>query len=163
MTRVLIGTTAGIPTVDHGEPAVIIRPNVGAFFDPRLWPGVLSSLLEAGAADAWLAPILMKKGRPAYALSVLARPDQAPALRDVIMDWTSTLGVTDRPAAMGPCPARWVGVQVTGGTVAIKIASRNWTMVRQPGVGDVAGRRRLGCRRTARSRRGPDRPPRPPA
>ncbi len=138
LTRVLIGTPADTDSADHGEPAVIIQTNVDDL-DPRLWPGVLSSLLESGAADAWLAPILMKKGRPAYTLSVLARPDQAPALRDVIMDRTSTLGVRISPAAKWALPRRWVGVQITGGTVAIKIASRNGTIVRAtPEFGDVA-------------------------
>lgn len=53
----------------------------------------LERLLEAGALDAWFAPIYMKKGRPAVLLSALCRPDDAPALRHVLLRETTTLGV----------------------------------------------------------------------
>ena len=138
LTRVLIGDRAEADADDHGEPAMIMEANVDDL-DPRLWPGVLSSLLAAGAADAWLVPILMKKGRPGYTLSVLARPDQAAELRNVIMDRTSTLGVRTTPAAKWALPRHWIDVAVTGGTVPIKIASQNGVIVRAtPEFGDVA-------------------------
>ena len=114
VTRVLIGDRADADADDDGEPAMIMEANVDDL-DPRLWPGVLSSLLAAGAADAWLVPILMKKGRPGYTLSVLARPDQATELRGVIMDRTSTLGVRTRSAAKLALPRRWIDVAVAGG------------------------------------------------
>ena len=121
LTRVLIGEPPAATENDHGEPALVIEANVDDL-DPRLWPGVLSRLLAAGAVDAWLIPIMMKKGRPAYTLGVLGRPDQAAALREVIFAQTSTLGVRVRSATKFALPRGWIDVPVKGGPVAIKIA-----------------------------------------
>jgi uncharacterized protein (DUF111 family) len=139
LTRVLIGDPAQAGgSDDHGEPAVILETNLDDL-DPRLLPGVLSSLLAAGAADAWLTPILMKKGRPAYTLAVLARPDQAPGLREVIVNQTSTLGVRTTAAAKWALPRLSVEVAVPGGSVAIKIAHQDGTIIRAtPEFADVA-------------------------
>ncbi len=122
VTRVLVGERTASPA-DGGEPAVVMEANVDDL-DPRLWPGVLARLLAAGAADAWLMPIMMKKGRPAYTLGVLGRPDQADELREVIFAQTSTLGVRARPATKFALPRGWVEVAVEGGSVAVKVAHR---------------------------------------
>jgi uncharacterized protein (TIGR00299 family) protein len=61
--------------------------------NPELYPYVLERLFEAGAQDAWLTPIIMKKGRPAVTVSVLCSPARADAIRQVLFRETGTLGV----------------------------------------------------------------------
>jgi pyridinium-3,5-bisthiocarboxylic acid mononucleotide nickel chelatase len=92
--------------------------------DPRLWPTVLDALLAAGAADAWLVPILMKKGRPAHVLSVLTRAGNAAALRDLVFALTSTIGLRETPVARWALDRGWVDVTVAGRRIAVKVAHR---------------------------------------
>ena len=121
VVRVVVGRTAPLTP---GEPAVLLEANVDDL-DPRLWPGVLTRLLDAGAADAWLVPIIMKKGRPAHTLSVLCHPERAAQLRNVMFDHTSTLGVREQALRKTPLPRTFVDVAVTGGTVAVKVGHRD--------------------------------------
>lgn len=128
VTRVIIGEVQA-PAPDAVEPAVQLEANVDDL-DPRLWPGVLTTLLAAGASDAWLVPVLMKKGRPAHVLSVLCAPEHAPALRDVIFSETSTLGVRAHGVGKYALPRGWTDVEVGGQPVTIKVAHRGGTIVR---------------------------------
>jgi uncharacterized protein (TIGR00299 family) protein len=87
--RLVIGAT-----IDGSSNAVLLETNVDDL-DPRLWPHVLTQLMDAGASDAWLTPILMKKGRPAHALSVLCPAPLAATLREVVFRETSTIGLRE--------------------------------------------------------------------
>ncbi|MBQ0135535.1 MAG: DUF111 family protein [Oscillospiraceae bacterium] len=53
----------------------------------------LEKLLDAGAKDAWFSPIYMKKSRPAYALSVMCKPEQENDLIKIIFKHTSAVGM----------------------------------------------------------------------
>ena len=53
----------------------------------------VAELLAAGAHDAWLTPIVMKKGRPAYTVSALADPSLAAQVAAVLTRETGSLGV----------------------------------------------------------------------
>jgi uncharacterized protein (DUF111 family) len=46
---------------------------------------LLDDLLAAGALDAFLAPITMKKGRPGHLLTVLARPLQVESMANLVL------------------------------------------------------------------------------
>lgn len=121
VTRVLVGQRAAEADADMSDTDVLIEANVDDL-DPRLWPGVLTSLIRAGAADAWLVPIIMKKGRPAHTVSVLARADQAAALRLMLLALTSTIGVRETTVSKMALPRGWVNVTVADRDLSIKIA-----------------------------------------
>ncbi|MEM1157336.1 MAG: nickel pincer cofactor biosynthesis protein LarC [Verrucomicrobiota bacterium] len=54
---------------------------------------VCAHLMDAGALDVAVVPILMKKGRPGHQMQVMTRPDQATALSAELMQATGALGV----------------------------------------------------------------------
>lgn len=103
---------------------VVLEANVDDL-DPRVWPSVLTALLDNDAADAWLTPVLMKKGRPAHILSVLAHLDDAPRLRDLVLAQTSTIGVRQSQVTRWALARSWVDVDVDGQRIAVKVAHRN--------------------------------------
>jgi pyridinium-3,5-bisthiocarboxylic acid mononucleotide nickel chelatase len=127
LTRVLIGERVRSPDDNLSEADVLIEANVDDL-DPRLWPGVLTSLIRAGAADAWLVPIIMKKGRPAHTVSVLARPDQAADLRYMLLALTSTIGVRETRVRKTALPRGWVDLIIAGSCISIKIAHHHGTI-----------------------------------
>ena len=138
LTRVLLGEPAPQAAgAQAGDPLTVLEANVDDL-DPRLWPGVLDRLLDAGALDAWLVPVLMKKGRPAHVLTVLAQPHRVPAVRDLVFAETTTLGVRETGWTRTALPRGWVDVVVDGQPVAVKVAHREGRVVQAtPEFGDV--------------------------
>jgi uncharacterized protein (TIGR00299 family) protein len=125
-------------TAARPEEAVLLEANVDDL-DPRLWPGVLAGLMEQGAADAWLTPIVMKKGRPAHTLTVLCAPEQVECLRDHMFEHTSTLGVRESVRRKTPLDRLFVTVQVQDTTIAVKVGHRDGVVVQaMPEFDDVA-------------------------
>lgn len=136
--RVVLGAPVG--PVDGGgtDVALVTSTNVDDM-DPRLWPRVLARLLEVGAQDAWLAPILMKKGRPAHTLHVLSDPEHAQAVRDVVVRETSAIGMRVQAVAKHALPRDEVEVVVDGDRVRVKRAWLDGRVVNaQPEWEDVA-------------------------
>ncbi|SDT08674.1 nickel pincer cofactor biosynthesis protein LarC [Actinoplanes derwentensis] len=120
------------------QDALLLEANVDDL-DPRLWPGVLTGLLDAGADDAWLVPILMKKGRPAHTLSALCAPAAVPAVQARIFRDTSTLGVRTSPRAKTALDRTVVRLDVAGHPVAMKIGLDGGAIVQvTPEFEDVA-------------------------
>lgn len=90
--------------------------------DPRLWPRVLERLLDAGADDAWITPIIMKKGRPAHTLSALCRGEVAAAVRRAIFTETSTIGLRETPIKRYALDRSIDRIEVHGHPIDVKTA-----------------------------------------
>ncbi len=133
--RILVGE----PPEGGGDPsALMVETNVDDL-DPRVWPAVIAALLEAGASDAWLTPILMKKGRPAHTLSVLVRTDRAAGVRSTIFRHTSSIGLREYPLGKHALDREMRAVEVQGQQIAVKLASEDGEVVNaQPEYDDVA-------------------------
>jgi pyridinium-3,5-bisthiocarboxylic acid mononucleotide nickel chelatase len=136
--RLFVGEAVTAPDGTHGtHDPLLVETNVDDL-DPRLWPNVIAALLVAGASDAWLSPIMMKKGRPAHTLHVLVSGDRAEAVRTEIFRQTSTIGVREIPIGKHALDREMHTVSVGGHTVHVKIALHNGLVVNaQPEYDDV--------------------------
>jgi uncharacterized protein (TIGR00299 family) protein len=127
LTRLVIGVATASSRPD-AEPAVLLETNVDDL-DPRAWPAVLSALLAAGASDAWLTPILMKKGRPAHTLCVLAEPGRVDDLERIVFEHTSTIGLRRIVANKVALPRETIVVDVLGAPIRVKVARHDGRVV----------------------------------
>ena len=136
--RLFVGDGLDVDVAAGGTAAVVLEANVDDL-DPRLWPEVISALLAAGASDAWLTPILMKKGRPAHTLHALVAADAAGAVRREIFRQTSTIGLREQTFAKVALDRSFVAVEIDGHTVAVKLAHLDGELMNvQPEFEDVA-------------------------
>lgn len=61
--------------------------------NPQIYETILENLLQEGALDVTLTPIIMKKGRPAILLTLLSSPERLTPLSELIFKETSSLGL----------------------------------------------------------------------
>jgi uncharacterized protein (TIGR00299 family) protein len=133
IVRVIVGEGLERPATE-----LVYETNVDDL-DPRIWPQVLARLMEAGAADAWLTPILMKKGRPAHTLSVLVGGANAEEVRSVILSETSAIGLRESQVRKHAADREFASVEVEGQRIHVKIARYGGQVVNvQPEYDDVA-------------------------
>ena len=110
-----------------GGPAthVVVEANVDDLTG-ELAGHALGALLRAGALDAWLTPIQMKKGRPGLILSALCPANAADTLGGVLLRETSSLGYRKSPVTRGERPRRLIEVQTPWGNIPIKVSTGAW-------------------------------------
>lgn len=123
VTQVVVGdavVAAGHPRREHLEQLVVIEANIDDVTGEVL-AYTLAALTGAGALDAWLVPVVAKKGRPGHVVSVLCRPLDADRLTTVLFEQTGTLGARRRYVERWALDRYWVEVEVAGKPVRVKI------------------------------------------
>jgi uncharacterized protein (TIGR00299 family) protein len=136
---VLGDATVAEPTgTSDGQPMVELAVNVDDATGEQL-AHAIAQLMDAGAADAWLTPIIMKKGRPGHVVNVLADQALAPALSAVLTTETGSLGVRSRPVDRWPTARHFDSVDVDGHPVRIKVTPAR-TKVEHDDAAEVAKR-----------------------
>jgi pyridinium-3,5-bisthiocarboxylic acid mononucleotide nickel chelatase len=93
--------------------------------NPQVFGYVMDRLLEAGALDVFATPVQMKKNRPGTLLTILAKPEDAAKLAEIVFAETTTLGVRRREESRQVLARKWSTVSTHFGDVRIKIASLN--------------------------------------
>lgn len=132
-----IGLGAG--TRETPEQANILRLFVGTVELPsshdRVWmletnlddlPGevvghAMVKLMEAGALDAFVTPIQMKKNRPGVMISTLCDDAKIPGVEEVLFRETTTLGIRRYPVSRHKIKRREVHVETPFGTIRGKL------------------------------------------
>lgn len=82
-----------LPVSAPRESVVLLQTNLDNLPPEDLGADLLTDLLRAGALDAWITPVLMKKGRPGHQLEVLCPPAEADSLSARLLAHLPTLGV----------------------------------------------------------------------
>jgi uncharacterized protein (TIGR00299 family) protein len=121
LTQVVLGDAA-VETPGAGQPVVLLEANVDDVTGEVL-AHTVAALLDAGAHDAWLTPILMKKGRPAHQVSALCDPALVDQVRGVLVAETGTLGVRGQTLERWPASRRHDRVLVDDLSVRVKVSA----------------------------------------
>ncbi len=128
-TQVVLGTwsgavasTSGDPAADVGQPVAMLEVTVDDVTGEQL-AHAIATLIESGAHDAWLSPVIMKKGRPGYVVHALCDPVRVPELRAVLRSETGSLGVRLTVAERWPAARSIDSVIVDGQLIRVKVSA----------------------------------------
>jgi uncharacterized protein (TIGR00299 family) protein len=121
VVQVVVGDLTSQPTTD-GEVAVELAVNVDDVTGEVL-ADAIEQLLAAGAFDAWITPIIMKKGRPAFTVRALCDPARLEIVRSMMVSHTGSLGIRATEVRRWPQQRAEQVVVVDGHSIRVKVAA----------------------------------------
>ena len=121
VVQVLLGTTDAANDSDT-ETLVVLETNTDDV-TPEVLAYTVAQLMDNGANDAWVTPIIMKKNRHGHCLQVLCTPQLAEKLCGIISLETGSLGIRQSTVARFAAVREVVSVDVLGFSVDVKMSS----------------------------------------
>jgi uncharacterized protein (TIGR00299 family) protein len=110
--------TADIPW--EQDEVVVLETNLDDL-TPEMLPSVLEEAMAAGALDAFLTPVLMKKGRPGYLVTALAEAGAAERVAAALFRETTTFGIRRRYCPRWKLAREFREVESPWGPVRVKV------------------------------------------
>ena len=120
VVQVVLGTR--IDALGSGQPLLQLDVNVDDATGETL-AHAIGALLDAGAHDAWITPIVMKKGRPAYTVSAMCDPALGAQVAEVLRRETGSLGVRGAMLDRWPAARSTEEVEVAGFPLRVKVSA----------------------------------------
>jgi len=117
--RVFLSDTLSAAADLKEESATMIECNIDDM-NPERYEFIMEQLFEAGAADVWLTPILMKKSRPANKLSVLCSPEKVKKIKGIIFNHSTSIGLREYTIKKSILPRIEKTIQTKFGSITIK-------------------------------------------
>jgi pyridinium-3,5-bisthiocarboxylic acid mononucleotide nickel chelatase len=102
------------------RPMLLLETNIDDM-TPEMLAYAQQKLIAEGAADAWLSPVTMKKGRAAVVLSVLCHEADEERIARLLLRETSTLGVRVRPVHRWEAEREVLEFESSLGPAAVKV------------------------------------------
>jgi uncharacterized protein (TIGR00299 family) protein len=120
LLRVLLADMPG----DAGrEEILLVETNIDDM-NPQVYPYLIERLLAAGAHDAYLVPVVMKKGRPGVLVSAMVPPGALEAVSALLYAETTTIGLRILTAGRRKLLRRHIVVDTSFGPVRAKAVLR---------------------------------------
>jgi uncharacterized protein (TIGR00299 family) protein len=126
VVRGLLGTVQ--QDVTGVETIAVLEANVDDM-TAELLGGLVVELLEAGARDAFVTPIVGKKGRPAHIVTALVTEERKAEVARVLFRGSTTLGIRQRTEQRWVLPRAVRAVTTPWGKVRVKIAELDGSVV----------------------------------
>lgn len=116
----VVQVVLGAELLDDDEPVIVLETVVDDLTGEHIGH-VLSSLLDAGALDAWASPVSMKKGRPGHEITVLSQPHAIDEMTTTLLDLTGSLGVRRSLQTRSVRQRSFTTIEVFGHPVQLKL------------------------------------------
>lgn len=111
-----------------GHQSLMVECNIDDM-NPELSEYISAKLFASGAKDVWFTPVIMKKGRPAFTISIICEEERISDIREILFTESSTIGLRIIPFIKETLQREFEEIETRFGKVVIKKSFFNGRLV----------------------------------